>query len=330
MGFFRGFVMSTDWSLQKNLALLIAAFRGARTTRIEHRQALNSPVTVETGLAALRQRWPDLESPSEAAPVFILSAGWRSGSTLLQRWIMTGGDILVWGEPYGYAGLIPSLAGQLKAFTQSWPHDGFFAASHDHGEDLTKVWVANLYPCLRDFMDAHIAYFENLFLKPALTNGKERWGLKEVRLGVQHACYLQWLFPNAKFLFLYRNPYHAYASYRKWGGWYRKWPEEPIFTAARFGAVWKELTSDFLENHQKVGGLLLRYEELRSQATRSRIEEYIGARIAEPSSLARVPDAYTADRGKTRPRWIPKLETYLLKRQVEPLSVQLGYPTGVS
>lgn len=317
--------MSHDFSPKKNLALLLEAFRGTRAARNEHSRSLNSPGTIESGLALLRERWPDLQSPDQTSPVFIFSAGWRSGSTFLQRWVMTGKEILVWGEPYCLAGLIPSLSGQLKAFTQSWPEDKFFAASHDRAEDLTKTWVANLYPSLSDFMNAHIGYFEKLFIKPALAAGKDLWGLKEVRLGVEHACYLQWLFPNARFLFLYRNPYHAYGSYRKWRNWYRTWPDEPVFTAARFGAIWKELAADFLQNHHKTGGLLLQYEELRTQATKSRLEDYLGYRLADASSLGRVSGTGAYNRAQGSAHWIPKVEAFLLKRQVEPVSLQLGY-----
>lgn len=317
--------MKQNWSPEKNLALLVEAFRGTRAARDDHRRNLSSPITVQAGLAALRERRPDLRSPNRSAPIFIFCSGWRSGSTLLQRWVMTDQHTLVWGEPYGHAGLIPSLAGQLKAFTQGWPQDDFFATGQDLDENLSQAWVANLYPALMDFMNAHIGYFETLFLKPAIAAGKDRWGVKEVRLNVDHACYLQWLFPNAKFLFLYRNPYHAYSSYRKWRSWYRTWPDEPIFTAGQFGAVWKELAADFIENHHRVGGLLLPYEELSTQLTKSRLEDYLGFPLADTSSLERVRGTGASNLAQKHLHWIPKLETLLLKRQVEPVSLRLGY-----
>lgn len=312
-------------SLKKNFDLLLEAFRGTREARADHNRSLNSPITIEAGLAALRIRWPQLRSPNLSAPVFILSAGWRSGSTYLQRWVMTDPHTLIWGEPYGNAGLIPSLAGQVKAFTQDWPFDEFFSDRQSHCGDLSQTWIANLYPALTDFMNAHIGYFEKLFLEPALASGKDRWGLKEVRLGVDHARYLQWLFPNAKFLFLYRNPYHAFSSYRRWRNWYKAWPTEPVFTAAQFGALWKELATDFIENHRKLGGLLLRYEELSTQATKSRLEDYLGFPLGETSSLKHVRGVGANDLPPRHAHWIPKLEKLLLKRQIGPLSMELGY-----
>ena len=40
-------------------------------------------------------------SDLEKGPVFLFSAGWRSGSTLLQRLITHGGEVMMWGEPFG-------------------------------------------------------------------------------------------------------------------------------------------------------------------------------------------------------------------------------------
>jgi hypothetical protein len=315
--------MKHDWSLRKNLALLIEALWGTRAARERHRRNFRLPIDIQTGLSAIGTHWPDLRSSNQSAPIFIFSAGWRSGSTFLQRWIMTGEKILVWGEPYSHAGLIQSLAGQVKAFTRDWPMDEFFV--HVNARELTQAWVANLYPSPANFMDAHIAFLERLFLEPARAFGKSRWGLKEVTLGVDHACYLRWLFPHAKFLFLYRDPYDAYGSYRKWRSWYRTWPGDPVFTASRYGTIWRELAADFTENYQRVGGLLLRYEELRTQATRAGLEDYLDLHLAEPSSLSRVGGTGTDKRENSCSHWIPRLEAFLLKRQVEPVSGRLGY-----
>lgn len=321
-----GEFMKYGWSPRKNLALLTEALWGTSAARERHRRSLSLPIDIQSGLRAIRTHWPALHSPNQTAPIFVFSAGWRSGSTFLQRWIMTGGRVMVWGEPYRHAGLIQSLAGQLKAFTSDWPMEEFFSGGDEHGRDLSQAWVANLYPSPVNFMAAHIAFLERLFLEPARQLGHDRWGLKEVVLGVDHASYLRWLFPNAKFLFLCRNPYEAYGSYRKWRSWYKAWPDEPIFTASRFGGVWRELAADFVENHQKVGGLMLRYEALRTQETRVRLEGYLDLQLAEPSSLPRVGSTgASASRVGSHSHWIPKLEALLLKRQVEPLSRQLDY-----
>lgn len=317
--------MPQDLSPKGNLTILTEAFLGPRDARAQHRQTVAKPITIQSGLKVIRKRWPDVRSGNQSAPVFIFSAGWRSGSTFLQRWIMTSGHVLVWGEPYQRTELIRSMAGQLRAFTHSWPGDDYFVGDDDLIQDPTSAWVANLYPSLEDFMDAHIAFLERLFLEPARALGKPRWGLKELMLTVGHARYLKWLFPNAKFLFLCRNPYDAYGSYRKWRNWYKAWPAEPVFTPTRYGAFWRHLAADFLDHHDDVGGLLLRYEKLREPATRKRLENYLGFRLAEASTLARVDGTNRPNRARRQPAWVPRLETLLLRRQVAPVTQRLGY-----
>src|SRR6185312_1965624 len=124
---------------------------------------------------------------------------------------------------------------------------------------------------------AHQAYFARLFAEPARRNGAERWGIKEVRLDCDHAFYLRWLFPRARFLFLIRNPYFAWRSYAaraaKGWKWYHRWPDEPV-TVASFAAHWRRLAADFLENHHQVNGLIVRYEDL-ARGEYSEVEEYL-------------------------------------------------------
>jgi hypothetical protein len=302
------------------------ALSGTPRARRRHTQYTAAPVSVEAGLSAIARRWPALTSPQPSEPVFILSAGWRCGSTFLQRWLMKDNDILIWGEPYRYSAPIHLLAQQVCAFAkEDWPPDFFFADQYSNETDLTNEFVANLYPAMEEFLGAHLAYFERLFVAPAARFNRARWGLKEVCLTTDDACYLKWLFPKARFLFLYRSPYHAYRSYRQWRDWYRWWPGEPIFTATSFGRWWKELAADFVRNHQKVGGLLLAYETLRTPETRQRLEDYLGMTIADPSSLTRVRDVVQRDVTGDDDRWVPRVERFLLKRAIEPVGTELGY-----
>src|SRR6185312_12863121 len=49
----------------------------------------------------------------DVSPIFLLSAGWRSGSTLLQRMIMEKNhDILMWGEPFDHASIFDRMLDQ--------------------------------------------------------------------------------------------------------------------------------------------------------------------------------------------------------------------------
>src|SRR5262245_37805430 len=79
--------------------------------------------TIAAGLGALARRWPAVQSTSDQQPVFVLAAGWRSGSTLVQRALMS--QCLVWGEPFGHGGLIERLADPLRAINAQWPEPHF-------------------------------------------------------------------------------------------------------------------------------------------------------------------------------------------------------------
>jgi hypothetical protein len=312
--------------LRMHWRVLEEAFLGTRKARRQHAANTAKPACAEMGLAMLAARWPTLASPETSAPVFILSAGWRSGSTFLQRWLMRDNDLLIWGEPYRYAEPIHNLARQLRAFAQAdWPLDFFFADQYGNSADFTEEFVANLYPSMQEFLGAHLAYFRALFIDPSARFNKARWGLKEVSLTTDDACYLKWLFPEARFLFLYRSPYHAYRSYRQWLNWYRRWPDDPVFTPASFGKCWQELTQDFVRNHHKVGGLLLAYEQLRTPETRQRLADYLGLTIVDPSTLARVRDRAQRDVQGHDDRWVAPVEWQLLRRAVEPFATELGY-----
>lgn len=306
--------------IREDAGRAVEAFIGARKARELHRYYVKTGATIDAGLDSIESRWPDLKSPSTAEPIFIFAAGWRTGSTFLQRVVMSANDVFIWGEPYHHADVVGSMARQVTTFNRRWPSDEFFL-DHFEKSEMTRRWIANLYPSMEDFMASHIACLVRLLEAPAKRRGASRWGMKEIVLTVAHARYLKWLFPRARFLFLYRNPFDAWRSYYRWRNFYRAWPSQPVFTPRKFGDMWNDLTAEFVDRHTEVGGLLLRYEELKSAATKKRLEEYLGLSVADPASLQRLGDA----KGSTVRPWAPKLEYALLKRKVGPLADRLGY-----
>jgi hypothetical protein len=275
--------------------------------------------TIESGIAAIRRRWPGLRNDWRDSPIFVLAAGWRSGSTLLQRLIMP--SCFLWGEPYGHAGLIETLADPIRAMTLGWPEPHFFHRGEDP-QTLSTRFIANLYPSAQDLLFAHQAFFERLFVLPATRAGARRWGLKEVRLSVDHAIYLRWLFPPARFLFLIRNPYDAYRSYaaREALGWrwHRRWPDEPI-TTQLFGRNWLDLAGGFVAGHRKVDGLLVRYEDL-ARGDFAAVEDYLGLPLSREAAALNPRDG-----GPPPLETIPPAEYATLEAEVEPLASALGY-----
>ena len=100
--------------------MIKTALKGPTQAWAQHRQLVKGYTGIESGLAALQSVCPAPESDT-AAPIFLLSAGWRSGSTLLQRLIMSDKNVLIWGEPYDECGQIQAMADTLKAFRPDWP-----------------------------------------------------------------------------------------------------------------------------------------------------------------------------------------------------------------
>ena len=152
-------------SIARPLRDFEAAFLGPRRSREKLLQYQRQRHSLEAGLIKIAARWPDLRSESVEAPIFILSAGWRSGSTMLQRLLMHAGRYLIWGEPYSHARIIDGVAAPITCFTEKWPHDAWFVGASPL-EDLSRQWVANLYPPMESLLGAHVELFRQLFAEP--------------------------------------------------------------------------------------------------------------------------------------------------------------------
>lgn len=215
-----------------------------------------------------------------ASPIFVLSAGWRSGSTFLQRRISSNGAALIWGEPFGDRLPVCRLAATVQDFHEG---DGHLNYSIDNFDgELSEEWIANMNPGLRALREAHLAFFETLFAEPAASRGYQRWGVKWVRLSADYAWYLKWLYPMSKVLFLVRHPLNAYRSYRG-KKWFSVRPHHCVTGVTRFMAHWNYLASSFLKELSAVDGLLLRYEDVvADDSLFARISSYLDLPI-EPS-----------------------------------------------
>lgn len=268
-------------------------------------------------IRAIESRWPSLRSDSVEEPIFILAAGWRSGSTLMQRMLMR--KCFVWGEPYGRAMPIEGLAKQLEVFANGWPPDSVLAnASKVAGADLSKSWVANLYPPIDAYLQAHRSYFTALLQLPANELGFERWGFKEVRLTADHATYLRWLFPRAKLVFLYRDPYACYRSFLALRVTYVRWPDQIIDSPERFGAHWRTLMQGYLKYADELGARPVRYEEFCSpDFDIAALNDYLGCELDMVARSAKV--------GASQPIQVPPSDWERLREVVEPLAGELGY-----
>lgn len=193
-------------------------------------------------------------------PVFIFAPSWRSGSTLLQRIIISSGEVMIWGEPLDNSSIVQKLSQTLIPFSNKWPPKSFFPESLAN-EKLFQQWIANLIPSLDSFKQSQKSFFQIWLEEPAKRLFQvKRWGFKEVRLTIDHAFYLKWLYPNASFLFIFRNPIDCYRSWK--GNLWTKNPNYNTFSPIIFARHWSFLLNGYLNSYRSVDGMLVKYEDL--------------------------------------------------------------------
>ena len=210
---------------------------------------------------SISKRFPLTPVPSANKPIFILSTIWRSGSTVLQRTLVTDSSIQVWGEPYAETNLITSLTRSALALTQpNWPQPGHFLTQQAILDNPEEYFIANWYPPMQAMYESHRAMLDRLFRQPATTMGKDRFGIKFVRIGLEEMQYLEWLYPDAKFLILFRNPWDCWRSYKGYD-WMYRWPKGRISTVQQFAKLWEKQTRELLSHPQSELVQALRYED---------------------------------------------------------------------
>jgi hypothetical protein len=235
-------------------------------------------------------------------------------------------DLLLWGEPFSHCNILRGLADQFRAFTPQWPPKPFFLSAVKL-RDPSDTWVANLYPEVDDLLKAHRSFHHALFAEPAYRAGWKNWGLKEVRLTIDDAIYLRALYPNCKIVLLYRNPYDAYLSYRSWdASFFRAWPDRLVSTPRAFGGNWAELTRGYLEGHERIDALLLKYEDLDSPDTVERLQSYLGWPVPRASEMRRIRDVDSSHEArKPQRKPLRAMERAILTMTTRPVLRVAGY-----
>lgn len=209
----------------------------------------------------IAKRFPLPPLPESNRPVFILSSIWRSGSTALQRTLVTDPSIQIWGEPYADTNLLPALTQSALALTQpNWPREGHFLNHKKVHDNPEQFFIANWYPPMKAMVEAHRAMLDRLFQQSAHEMGKERFGIKFVRISLNELYYLQWLYSDAKFLILVRNPWDCWRSYKGYE-WIYRWPKGKVTSVQHFAKLWEKQTRGLLSHPQTDLVKVLRYED---------------------------------------------------------------------
>lgn len=281
---------------------------------------------ISESIGIFQKRWPiNSEENDSEAPVFLLSAGWRSGSTLLQRLILSSGEIALWGEPLGNSGTIARLCHSLTAITDNWPSESYFAAQGTY-DDASNQWVANLTPPMKYLRDAHRQFFLQWLQTPANSEwGKIRWGLKEVRLTVHHAFYLQWLFPKARFVFICRHPYDAYNSW-KGNRWRDRWPSYYHKSPVSFARHWHLLVDGYLKHGHELDAIFIKFEDLVEGAVDlKKLAIQLGLKSFDESILQRKIRGPLQQTNRQRKGSLTLVDKFLIKKICKHRMHELGY-----
>lgn len=189
-------------------------------------------------------------------PVFIFAAGWRTGSTLLQRIVNASQEVFIWGEPR-FLNQAQQLHARMTAISrQQDPEPG----------DLSGIgsgaWIPTVFPGEERVRDAFTRFFQGLYAPDAAAAGYARWGFKEVRPGaIKFVLMLREIFPGGRFVFLVRHPLQAYHSLRNME-FYRQF-KSPYLPAS----AWGTNAAAFLDaiRTQTVPAILVRYEDLAGE-----------------------------------------------------------------
>jgi Sulfotransferase family len=178
---------------------------------------------------------------SEAAPILVLASGQRCGSTLIQRLLTSHPDILVWGEHGGQIRDVLEASRSMKLWDEGV--QGPVLRKEFDEDDAHQGWIANLLAGPEAFADAARAYLETVFAQPAAARGRNRWGFKEVRFGLDEANLVRDLYPGTKVVHVTRDPRKVLISLDAWergkGFWQRAFTEESV-------RRWRDVNDSFL------------------------------------------------------------------------------------
>src|SRR5882757_9964150 len=104
-----------------------------------------SVLELRKSLSALDRSDDFCEGSDAQGPIFLLATGWRSGSTLLQRILVTDPKVLLWGEPLGEMALVPELAAILSRLATLPGLKENSAAGSSVFHSLATSWIATLH-----------------------------------------------------------------------------------------------------------------------------------------------------------------------------------------
>jgi hypothetical protein len=171
--------------------------------------------------------------------LFIYSVWARTGSTALQRMLNASGEVVVHGEPH-YA--VDAITGALYSLDTYAPlfANNYRALSHALATGDHSAFYASALGNVDSTRDMLVASLANLLAPPTET-GVVRSGYKAIRIrSINTLRYMHRLFPQATFLFLFREPVAQWNSIKGRMHW---WSDEIEPTAEAFIAAYVRIAA---------------------------------------------------------------------------------------
>jgi hypothetical protein len=246
----------------------------------------------------------------------VLSAGWRSGSTALQRLIISSGTAYVWGEPYPTSRLLARLQriAVEVAIVDGKPNRVLTGV--DLSADMSRSWVATTNPPASSVMGGIRAMLQETYWAPLRDTGFTSWGAKEVVATSEQIQLLATVFPEAHFVCVVRDPVAAYRSFRRFvvsgvstrpGGSTRlRWVKGPVGYAEN----WVRMARAFRGFQEDPRFHLFRHEDIAGDpAFAERLGGLLGMQLSSEAWATRV-----GETRKTTPSALERAELAVLAR----------------
>lgn len=142
-----------------------------------------------------------------ANPIILLASGQRTGSTLLQRFLVSNPDLMIWGEHDGV------LTDVFRKYDRLYAWDAMFAHQLETFKaDGFNNFIPNMIPPVDVIRASQRAILEVLYRDPARELGRNIWGFKEVLYDAEMALRLRELFPDMCVIFITRHPFNCFTS----------------------------------------------------------------------------------------------------------------------
>lgn len=190
---------------------------------------------------------------TEDAPILIFASGQRCGSTLLQRFLCSHPNIVIWGEHDGV------LTGLFDRFARLYEWQDMFSHQYDtYIADGYNNFIPNMNPPQHHLRHAQIELVRNLWKLPAEELGCNIWGFKEVMYDAEMALLIRDLFPDVRIIHLTRNIFECFISLR-----HEEYIPPDMQPHVPLAQVWtRSRTLDFIATWTRVNSSMLSHPAL--------------------------------------------------------------------